>query len=167
MKNNNPSKPEQLFVDLKVGETFSCAYDGVPTSNDMKSMLKVAKEIRNQISWKFTGDFSSYKAPTMLLVLLKWILFGPYSTEDYENTQEMNNLLKISSQFIAQNIKTKRQTNYHLIQRSQTLSSVIEIPLNVGSGIAFYHATRSKKLVNFLSDLNVSSTSKKASLKLY
>ena len=33
--------------------------------------------------------------------------------------------------------------------------------MNAGSGIAFYHATSTKKLVNFLSDLNVSASYQK------
>ncbi|XP_066919527.1 uncharacterized protein [Clytia hemisphaerica] len=97
------------------------------------------------------------------MVLLKWILFGPLSSKitKLQTTREMENILKVTSQFIAQNVKTTRQTNYHLLQQNQTLSSMIETPLNVGSGIAFYHATRSKKLVDFLSDLNMSASYKK------
>ena len=44
---------------------------------------------------------------------------------------------------------------------AKTTPSNIETPLNIGSGIAFCHATRSKKLVNFLSDLNVSASYQK------
>ena len=35
------------------------------------------------------------------------------------------------------------------------LYSKIETPLNVGLGLYVYHITRSKKLINVLSDLNV------------
>ena len=60
-----------------------------------------------------------------------------------------------------QNVKTNRQINCHLQQNSKTIASKIETPLNIGFGIAFYHATRGKKLANFLSDLNVSANYQK------
>ena len=36
------------------------------------------------------------------------------------------------------------------------MNSKIETPLNIGIGLCAFHTTRSKKLINFLSDLNVS-----------
>ena len=36
------------------------------------------------------------------------------------------------------------------------MNSKIETPLNIGIGLYAFHTTRSKKLINFLSDLNVS-----------
>ena len=158
----NPSKPEQLFVDLTVKDSFSV--DDVTTTRDVKSMLKLAKEIRKEIlneNWNFNGDFSSYKGSPKLYIFLKWILFGPLALDSKKDTHEIERVLKITSQFISQNVKTNRQTNYHLQNQSQNFSSTIETPLNVGTGIAFYHSTRSKKLVNFLSDLNVSANYKK------
>ena len=41
------------------------------------------------------------------------------------------------------------------------MRAALETPLNVGVGLYIYHATRSKKHVNFLSDLNISTNYKK------
>ena len=86
-----------------------------------------------------------------------WALFSAENDE----TKEIESLLNVTAQFILQNVKTNRQTNYHLQQNSKTIASKIETPLNIGFGIAFYHATRGKKQANFLSDLNVSASYQK------
>ena len=81
VKDKNPSKPEKLSTNLTVDDLPSNTYDDITTVKDMKSLLKIAKSIRHEVleqNWKFTGDFNSYKPPTTLLVLLKWILFGPF-----------------------------------------------------------------------------------------
>ena len=92
---------------------------------------------------------------------MKWVLLGLHTmnSEDGE-TCHVNNIMKAISQFVSENIKTVRQTNYHL-QKGQPLRAALETPLNVGVGLYIYHATRSKKLVNFLSDLNTSTNYKK------
>ena len=145
-------------------EVISDICDSITTSNDIKSMLKLAKKIRDELlsqSWKFTGDFSTYKTPALLSIFLKGFLFGPCVSPENDDTKEIQSLLNITVQFILQNVKTSRQTNYHLQQNSKTIASKIEAPLNIGFGIAFYHATRGKKLANFLPDLNVSASYQK------
>ena len=54
--------------------------------------------------------------------------FGPLALESKEGTYETEKVLKITSQFISQNVKTNRQTNYHFQTQSQSLSSTIETP---------------------------------------
>ena len=132
-------------------EVISDICDSITTSNDIKSMLKLAKKIRDELlsqSWKFTGDFSTYKTPALLSIFLKGFLFGPCVSPENDDTKEIQSLLNITVQFILQNVKTTRQTNYHLQQNSKTIASKIETPLDIGFGTAFYHARR-RKLVNF------------------
>ena len=52
-------------------------------------------------------------------------------------------------------MRTSRQTNYQLNNENASTYNKIETPLNVGIGLYVHHQTRSKKLVNFLSDLNI------------
>ena len=106
-------------------------------------MLKLAKKIREEIlsqDWKFTGDFSTYKTLALLSMFLKWVLFGPCVSAENKDTKEIESLLNVTTQFISQNIKMNRQTNYHLQQNSKTIAFKVETPLSIGSGIAFYHA---------------------------
>ena len=145
-------------------EVISDICGSIATSNDIKSMLKLPKKIREELlsqSWKFAGDFSAYKTPAHLSIFLKWFLFGPCVSPENDDTKEIESLLNITVQFILQNVKTNRQTNYHLQQNSKTIASKIETPLDIGFGIALYHATRRRKLVNFLSDLSVSASYQK------
>ena len=145
-------------------EVISDICDSTTANNDIKFMLKLAKRIREQIlsqDWKFTGHFSTYKTPALLSIFLKWVPFGACVSAEKDDTKEIESLLNVIGQFISQNVITNRQTNYHLQQNTKTIAPKIETPLNIGSGIAFYHATRSKKLVNFLSDLNVSASYQK------
>ena len=88
---------------------------------------------------------------------MKWLLLGPRTNENLsdDRTPEIEKLLKTSTQFISQNVKTYHQSRNHLEKGSKGIYSKIETPLNVGVGLHFYNLTRSKKLVNFLSDLNI------------
>ena len=122
-------------------EVISDICDSTTTNNDIKSMLKLAKQIREEIlsqDWKVTGNFSSYKTPALLSIFLKWVLFGPFVSAENDDTKEIEILLNVTAQFISQNIKTNRQTNYHLQQSSKTFAFKIETPLNIGCWIAFY-----------------------------
>ena len=157
IKSKNRNKPEQITTRSTQSEVNKGICDSTTTNNDIKSMLKVAKNIRKEIlsqDWKFTGDLSTYKTPA-LPIFWKWVLFGPCVSAENNDTKEIESLLNVTAQFISKNVKTHRQTNYNLHQNSKTIASKIKKPLNIGSEIAFYHATRSKKLVNFLSYLNV------------
>ena len=121
-------------------EVISDICDSTTTNNDIKSMLKLAKQIRVEIlseDWKFTGNFSSYKTPALLSIFLKWVLFGLFVSAENDDTKEIEILLNVTAQFISQNIKTNRQTNYHLQQSSKTFAFKIETPLNIGCWIAF------------------------------
>ena len=53
---------------------------------------------------------------------------------------------------VSQNVKTNRQVNYHQQDKSY---NKIETPLSIGTSLFLYHNTRSKKLVDFISDLNI------------
>ena len=98
--------------------------------------------------------------PALLSTFMKWVLLDLHkmTSEDGE-TYQVNIIIKATSQFVSQCIKTVRQTNYHL-QKGQPMRAALETPLNVGVVLYIYHATRSKNLANFLSDLNISTNYK-------
>ena len=64
----------------------------------------------------------------------------------------MEDLVEKVTQLVAQNVKTDRQINYKQQNRS---FNKIETPLSIEISMFIYHNTRSKKLINFLSDLNI------------
>ena len=123
-------------------------------------LSRLAKKIRNEFfnqSWQFEGDFSTYHMYPLLLTFMKWILLDPTTDFDINvnRTLVVENLIKTTTQFVSQNIKTSIQSQYHIETSSRTLYSKIETPLSAGLGLHIYHITRSKKLINFLSDPNV------------
>ena len=54
-------------------------------------------------------------------------------------------------QLVSQNVKTNRQVNY---DQDKSYNKT-ETPLSIGTSLFLYHNTRSKKLVDFISDLNI------------
>lgn len=69
---------------------------------------------------------------------------------------EIDTMTCIITQFVVQFFKTPKQTDYQSNNKGASTYSTIETPLNVGVDFFVYHYTRSKKLVKFLLDLNVS-----------
>ena len=59
-------------------------------------------------------------------------------------------LTAITTQLVAQLVKTPKQTNY----KGASIYNTIETSLNVDVGLYEYHPTRTRELVKFLSDLN-------------
>ena len=70
----------------------------------------------------------------------------------------MEDLVGNVTQLVAQNLKTDRQINYKQQNRSY---NKIETPLSIRISMFIYHNTRSKKLINFISDLNIGVNYKK------
>ena len=161
IKSKNRIKPEEIMTSSTQSEVISDICDSITTNNDIKSMLKLAKKISQLKRYYHRNENSLEISGLTRHRHFKWILFGPCVSAENDETKEIESLLNVTAQFILQNIKTNRQTNYHLQQNSKTIASKIEAPLNIGFGIAFYHATRGKKLANFLPDLNVSASYQK------
>ena len=165
-KSNQKNKPDKLMTNLTHAEAINIYTETTANENDVKALWKLAKSVRSEVlsqKWEFTGNFKSYDSPTLLSTFLKWVLLGPH-TENSNKSQRspaIEKLMHTTAQFVSQNIKTSRQTNYRLERTTTNIYSKIETPLNVGLGLYIYHVTRSKKLINFLSDLNISISYKK------
>ena len=74
---------------------------------------------------------------------------------DDGRTKQIENIIEVTTEVVSQNIKSNRQTQYSQQNPELFLYNKIETPLNIGLGLYMYHVSRSKKLVNFLSDLNL------------
>ena len=157
---NQRNKPEKLTTKLTQAEAVKLYEEELSDALDGRLLSKLAKKIRNEVlieSWQLEGDFSTYRMSPLLLTFMKWILPGPITdfVINANRTLVVENLIKTTTQFVSKNIKISRQSQYHIETSSKTLYSEIETPLNVGLGLYVYHITRSKKLINFLLDLNV------------
>ena len=166
VKGKQKNKPEILMTNLTHAEAINTYTETTTNENDIKALWKLAKSIRSEVfakKWQFTGNFKSYDSPRLLSTFLKWVLLGPHTenSNKIDRSPAVEKLMLTSAQFVSQNIKTSRQTNYGLERTTTNLYSKIETPLNVGIGLYIYHVTRSKKLINFLSDLNISINYKK------
>ena len=93
----------------------------------------------------------------LFLTFMKWILLGPTTDFDINanKTLPVENQIKSTAEFVSPNIKTSRQSQYHSETSSKTLYSKIRTPVSIGIKLYVYHIICSKKLINFLSDLNV------------
>ena len=89
--------------------------------------------------------------PTLLTTFVKWVLLGRHNGDsDFVEASLADGILRSTTQFVSQNMKSSRQTKYHL-EKGKYMVSSIETPLNIAFGLYIYHTTRSKKLINFLS----------------
>ena len=130
-------------------------------SDDLSHIFKTAKLVRKSLekfpSWKYTGSFDDYHSPEILKNLIKWIIIGPSIGIDTGQRKGMidQNVENIS-QIILQSVKSNRKLNY--AQRSTNTKSYCtkETPFAVGLGLLIHKKTRSKNLVNILSDFNLS-----------
>ena len=88
---------------------------------------------------------------------MKWILLSPTTDFNINASRVLvdEHWIKATIQFVSQNIKTSRESQYYIETSSKTLYSKIETPLNVELGSYVYQIIRSKKFINFLTDLNV------------
>ena len=84
-------------------------------------------------------------------------MLGPCDRyEQRKRMSKIDTLTSIITQLIVQNVRIPKQNNYQANNEGASTYNTTEIPSNVGVGLYLYHSTRSKKLVKFLSDLNVS-----------
>ena len=82
------------------------------------------------------------------------MLIGPHNSHRDGITQaEM--VVKVAAQIISQNVKSSRYIQYHQRNADSLFHSRLETPVNIRLGLYFYHVSRSKKLINFLTDLNL------------
>ena len=157
---NQENKPEKLTTKLTQTKAVKLHEEELIDALESRLLSNLAQKIRNKVlnqSWQFEGDFSTYPMSALLLTFMKWILLGPTTNFDINanKTLVVENLIKTTTQFVSQNVKAVKQSQYYIETSSKTLYSKIETPLNVGLGLYVYHIRRSKKLTNFLLDLYV------------
>ena len=125
----------------------------------------MAEKIRQallKLDWHFEDDMKDYSTPNILSTFLKWVLTGPHPISDEKDRYRKADILvsKIS-QLVIQNVKTDKQMRTLKTSENIRGYSTIQTLLSIRIGFSLYQHTRSKKLINFLSDLNISANYKK------
>ena len=99
------------------------------------------------------GEIKDYTVPPLLWSFLKWVLIGPLTEiQNSGRREKLDVLVGKVTQLVYQYVKTNRQVNYD--QQDKNYNK-IETPLSIGTSLFLYRNTRSKKLVDFISDLNI------------
>ena len=109
-------------------------------------------------NWSFTGDFNGFEIPSHLLSLLRWIIIGPKEDIDIcpQKKESIDIVIHNIGQIILKAIKTRRQVNYNPLTAS--FRNLVETPFSVGLALHIHQQTRSKKIIDFLSGLGLSTT---------
>lgn len=153
-----PNKPpvlasKKVVAKLVYEEHIRENCDHVPDVLD-----QAAKEIRTDIKsitpWEFTGTFDDFEPPPKLHKLICSIISDNYNLSETKQ-KEINAVVGNIVQFIYSNFKSDRQLKYH-----STVNRGFErhraTPLSVGSALVNYHSNKSKKEIQFLSNIGLS-----------
>ena len=135
-------------------------YDNTPEKN-IECIFLAAKILRKAIldapKWEFNGTFSDFNDSHMPLELtnfFRWLLVGPSTTlkSNERNNLEQQRVAALSQSAIS-SCFTDRQVK-HI--SSAPFRKCRDTPREIASGIILRHSTRSKKVVNILSHLEMS-----------
>ena len=126
------------------------------------SIFESAKLIRNEVlkatDWKFSGNYEGFEIPKSPQCLIKWIIVGATDPK-HRNFDKTDVKVDNTSQIIMKSIKTSRQVNYKPVSPSTSVFESrlhSETPFAVGLGLHVHKETRSKKIINYLSNLGLS-----------
>ena len=159
IKPNRKNCPEKLcsisekdrIVDSVLGSTTDI-YNQI-----YETAMLIRNNEKEQKPWKFQGSFENYQEPDMLHALIKWIITGPKTTLNSEKRQHyLDRTVNNVTQIISRSIKSDRQIKYSSTSsKSATFHETKETPFSVGLGLLMYKHTRSKKIINILSDMKL------------
>ena len=99
--------------------------------------------------------FQGFTIPQELQSLLHWIITDPKHVLDFNcgKKEEIENSIDICGQVIIKSVKTERQITQI---NNKTFRQVIETPFTVGLSLHLHKLTRSKELINILSNFHLS-----------
>ena len=146
-------------------ETSECSIDVAIKQNTQENLTDIfavssmiRKELLSHDKWNFKGSFDNFTLPSYLSLLLKWILVGPNKEISGESRKKsVDKDISVISQLVLQAVKTKKQVDYKQQGQLNDVCYVTkETPFSVGLGLHMYNKTRSKAILDVLSDLGLS-----------
>ena len=113
----------------------------------------IRRDILNKNRWKFTRSYHDYEIPTLLEQLLKRIIIGLKNTVDLKVKKKKNVdvTMKNISKIIIMSTKSRKQIN----NASGEFRQIVETPFSVDLELYIHQQTRSKKVIDTLSKLNL------------
>ena len=131
----------------------------------MKVLLKAAKILRRDIaaapSWKFEGTFENYEPPSLLHFFFKHVIQGTHQVKTSSKVESINKSASVIAQHFVCAYKSDRQVTYETKHEDAAFKDRTETPLNVGLALDIHKSTRSKRLVEKLSQLDLAVPYKK------
>ena len=160
------TKPAQV-PSTKVKETLlagGMATDTKDLKKDVKILLKEAKILRRDIAsatpWKFEGIFDNYE-PTLLQLFCKYATQGLHHVKTTSRAEAMNRSASVFVQYFACAYKSDRQVSYRTKHEDVAFKHRTGTLLNVSLALNLHKNTRSKFLVEKLSQLDLTAPYKK------
>ena len=116
----------------------------------------VRRDALNQPKWNFEGNYKGFDTPSSLETLIKWIIIGMKHTIDKSprKAESVDVNVQTICELILKSVKTERQIS-HVTNEDFRNTHVAETPLTVGLGLHIHHKTRSKHIIDTLSQLNL------------
>ena len=140
-----------------IEKTFKNSWDNYSSIFEAAKMVR--KDVIEQKKWQFKDTFNGFTIPQSLKSILHWVITGPKHEVDRAGRKkdEIDRSVNMVAEIIMNLIKTDRQVNYQSRKGDDgQYCNVNETPFTVGLGLHVHKTTRSKKLVNFLSNINLS-----------
>ena len=164
VKSHRANENEHVVSEKLPGVAVSNLREQQNEEDDVKCIAKAAsilrKQLKTHVKWKFTGSQSlkEFQSPPMLTSFLRLLLLGTKLRNVKEKRDEASTKsIIVVSQQIIQNFKTDRQVTYQP-QSNIGFRNRVETPLSVGLALTVHKKTRSKDLVNILSQLQIGSS---------
>lgn len=137
-----------------IEKSFQNSYD------DYNNIFHAAKIIRNEIKeqekWQFNGSYDGFTIPKSLEILLRWIIGGPKMTSETKSSnKEIEKSVEIMSELVINMSKSDRQIRYASNRNQIEHRQMTETPFTVGLGLHLHKSTRSKVLIEHMSNLNL------------
>ena len=154
------NESERIFSEVSLSNAVYVFEEDPNDEEDIKCLSKAASVLRRIIlkteKRRFEGSMTDFEEPRELTSFVKWIIVGTKSqaigsVRDVTNTTAA----KIIAQQILEATKTDRQATYNPSVKDQIYRKFNETPLTVGLSLMVHNQTRSKKLVDFFSRLNL------------
>ena len=160
LKSHRKNESERILSKRSLGCAVNEFEEYVDDEEDVKCLSKAASVLRRKVfeavKWKFEGSMNDFEVPKELTSFIKWIIIGTRS-QAVGDAREVTNTTatKVIAQQIMNSFKTDRQGKYNPSVTDTRYRRRNETPLAVGLSLMVHNQTRSKKLVDCLSKLNL------------
>ena len=152
-----PLNPNQSYI-VTLPKVVSKAVDAfLAGESGVSNIIEVATELRHEVlanrKWSFSGDFSTWKPPTLLEFVMKQIMIGPKQHKlSGIRKDEASKSVDVVCQMICQNTKSDRQI---VLKSERAFKTTVETPLSIGLPMTIHSRFRNFIALSNLSEVYV------------